>query len=278
VDSPVIWLCSLDTAKTHHNVPESLPHKIRIIIVVSAAMWGSGSKGIQGVLRQQDGSGGGGGGGADEDDVEYTGDHVQPWELNQSQALENAAEQEEEEARLRVEAYINDLEEEVVELRDKNDGRELAMQTLESTVSMQSSTIKQLQEELDEVRNASSASAAAGQAEAASAAAAVTGREASSKLSAEEEATQRRIRMLQAEVADIHNKREEGEERLRADNDRLKARLREKKKLVVTMTKKLSECQMYIKELTDELERLYKKGGKCHTPDTVDKASRSGRR
>ena len=59
---------------------------------------------------------------------------------------------------------------------------------------------------------------------------------------------------------------------LKSDNERLKKKVHEKKKLVVSLTKKLTECQMYIKELTDELERLYKE---CGTPDTAKSSHQS---
>lgn len=259
----------------------------------------------RGILRQNDAANGDNG---PDDDDQYAGDHVQSWETSQSQALAQQEAQEEEEARLRVEAYINDLEEELAELRVKVDGREMAMQTLETTVSMQSNTIQELQEELDDARKTELAAAEkaavatelAATAEAATEAALAARNNSLSNTN--EEAQEEQIKMLRVEMEDMYNQHQESEERLqstigrlegelertksecerlksdktelKSDNERLKKKVHEKKKLVVSLTKKLTECQMYIKELTDELERLYKE---CGTPDTAKSSHQSNR-
>eukprot|EP00563_Minutocellus_polymorphus_P015721 CAMPEP_0181056670 /NCGR_PEP_ID=MMETSP1070-20121207/19842_1 /TAXON_ID=265543 /ORGANISM="Minutocellus polymorphus, Strain NH13" /LENGTH=470 /DNA_ID=CAMNT_0023136035 /DNA_START=60 /DNA_END=1472 /DNA_ORIENTATION=- len=56
---------------------------------------------------------------------------------------------------------------------------------------------------------------------------------------------------LQKENADLKNK-------LKTEIASLKKRIYDKKKLVQKLTKKLTECQGYITELTDELERIYR--------------------
>jgi chromosome segregation ATPase len=253
----------------------------------------------RGILRQDDAA-------ADGDNDQNVGGHVQSWETSQSQALAQQEAQEAEEARLRVEAYINDLEEELAELRVKVDGREMAMQTLETTVSMQSNTIQELQEELEDAQKTALAAAekAAAATEVAAAAEAATEAALAGSNnglpSAAQEAREEQVKMLRIEMEDMYNQHQESEERfqttidrleselgrtrlgneqmksdkleLKSDNERLKKKVHEKKKLVVSLTKKLTECQMYIKELTDELERLYKE---CGTPDTAKSSHQS---
>jgi len=62
------------------------------------------------------------------------------------------------------------------------------------------------------------------------------------------------INSLQTENADL-------KEKLRTELATLKRRIHDKKKLVNKLTKKLTECQGYITELTDELERLCREKG-----------------
>ena len=62
------------------------------------------------------------------------------------------------------------------------------------------------------------------------------------------------INSLQTENADL-------KEKLRTELATLKKRIHDKKKLVNKLTKKLTECQGYITELTDELERLCREKG-----------------
>ena len=66
---------------------------------------------------------------------------------------------------------------------------------------------------------------------------------------------------LQKENADLKTK-------LKTEIGSLKKRIHDKKKLVQKLTKKLTECQGYITELTDELERIYRENKGTIAPST----------
>ena len=66
---------------------------------------------------------------------------------------------------------------------------------------------------------------------------------------------------LQKENADLKTK-------LKTEIGSLKKRIHDKKKLVQKLTKKLTECQGYITELTDELERIFRENKGTIAPST----------
>ena len=66
---------------------------------------------------------------------------------------------------------------------------------------------------------------------------------------------------LQKENTDLKTK-------LKTEIGSLKKRIHDKKKLVQKLTKKLTECQGYITELTDELERIYRENKGTIAPST----------
>ena len=135
-------------------------------------------------------------------------------------------------AKARIEAYINELEDEAAMLRVQLDGRDDAIKNFEHTVDIQGETIQELQYELDELK----------------------GQAGSGNRALEEE-----IEALRAEMEGMHAESCRVEAIFQEETRQLRSRVHKKKKLVVDLTNKLKECQSYIAELTDELEKVYKR-------------------